>query len=84
MERLRDIKPKIKTLKFENKGKIDIHLEDGRIIIVPLSCFPSIKKLSANQRKKWQVLDHIGFTFDDTDDLFHLYEIIGKVEPPCC
>ena len=84
MNKLRDIQPRIKNLKFEHKGKIDIYLEDGRIIIVPLSYFPAIKKLSTYQRKKWQILDHIGFTFDDTDELFHLYEIIGKINPPCC
>ena len=74
----------IKTLKFEHRGKLSIHLEDGRIIIIPLSYFPSIKKLSLDQRKKWQILDGIGFTFQDTDELFHLSQVLGHVNSPCC
>ena len=83
MEGFLDIKPKIKNLKFPN-GKIEIYLVDGRIISVPLKYFPSIKKLTTVQRKKWGILDGIGFDFEDCDELFHLYQILGKVEPPCC
>jgi len=78
-----EIEPKIKNLKFPN-GRIEIYLEDGRIISVPLKYFPSIKKLTMVQRKKWGILDGIGFDFEDCDELFHLYHIMGKVEPPCC
>ncbi|MFH1319380.1 MAG: DUF2442 domain-containing protein [Bacteroidota bacterium] len=75
---------RIKNLKFEKKGKITIYLNDGRVIIVPLSFFPPIKKLSPTQRKKWQILDGVGFTFEDTDELFHLSQVLGHVNPPCC
>ena len=83
MEGLTQIQPKIKKLKFP-KGKIEVYLEDGRIIVSPLKYFPSIKKLSVDQRKKWGILDGIGFDFEDCDELFHLYQILGKVNPPCC
>ena len=74
----------IKNLKFEHKGKLSIYLQDGRIIIVPLSFFPAIRKLSLAQRKKWQILDGVGFTFQDTDELFHLSKVLGYVDAPCC
>lgn len=79
-----NIQPKIKMLKFEHRGKLSLYLEDGRVIIVPLSNFPPIRKLNYLQRKKWQILDGIGFTFQDTDELFHLSQILGSVDPPCC
>jgi len=74
----------IKNIKFEHKGKISVCLSDGRIIIVPLSYFPTIKKLSSIQRKKWQILDGVGFTFEDTDELFHLSRVFNGVNAPCC
>lgn len=83
MERFLEIEPKIKNLKFPN-GKIEIYLEDGRIISVPLKYFPSIKKLTILKRKKWSILDGIGFLFEDSNEVFHLYQILGKVKPPCC
>jgi len=79
MEGFFETEPKIKKLKFPN-GKIEVHLEDGRIIIIPLKHFPSIKKLSTGQRKKWAVLDGIGFDFDDSDEQFHIYQILGKLQ----
>lgn len=50
MEGFENIEPKLKYLKFPN-SKIEVYLEDGRIIIVPLKYFPSIKKLSKLQKK---------------------------------
>lgn len=41
-----NITPKIKHVSFPIRGKMAVKLEDGRIIIVPLSSFPSIKKRS--------------------------------------
>ncbi|MCH8317912.1 MAG: DUF2442 domain-containing protein [Bacteroidetes bacterium] len=83
MEGFENIEPKLKYLKFSN-GKIEVYLEDGRIIIVPLKYFPSIKKLNNLQRKKWKIIDRIGFLFQDCDEVFHLYQIMGKVKSTCC
>jgi len=35
-----DIEPEIKKISFRHRGKISIHLEDGREIIFPVSAFP--------------------------------------------
>lgn len=76
MEGLANSKPQIKNLKFP-KGKIEIFLEDGRKIMTPVSLFPSISKLSLSQRRKWQILDGIGFTFNDSDEGFHISQFLG-------
>jgi len=79
MEGFINTEPKIKKLKFPN-GKIEVHLKDGRIITASLKYFPSIKKLTINQRKKWAILDEVGFDFKDSDEMFHIYQILGKLK----
>lgn len=39
-------KPVIEKVDFSMRGHISIYLQDGRIIIAPLSKFPYIKKMS--------------------------------------
>jgi hypothetical protein len=71
-----DTFPKIKALHF--KGT-DMHLllADGRVIIVPLSKFPAIKKLSPSQRKKYHIMAGVGFDFDGSDEVYHISEFLG-------
>ncbi len=71
------ITPEIADISFPEKGKMNVRLIDGRIIVVPLSRFPEIKKLDSAQRKKWQVLSGVGFTFDDCDEVYHIEQILG-------
>ena len=80
MEGYLNKKPIIKKLTFTHPGKFDLHLEDGRIITVPVSVFPDIKKLSAAQRRKWYVLDDVGFSFDDCNEVYHIEQVLGKYE----
>lgn len=70
----------IKKITFTHKGKFDLQLEDGRVITVPLSIFPDIKKLTPSQRKKWYVLDDVGFSFDDCNEVYHIEQVLGKYE----
>lgn len=78
MDGIIGITPQIKKIDFSLKGKINFYLKDGRIIIVPLSYFPEIKKLNLNQRKKWQILDNNAFTFDDASEVWHIEQVLGK------
>lgn len=39
-----NIIPKIKKISFPVRGKMQVDLEDGRCLLVPISAFPSIKK----------------------------------------
>ena len=80
IEGINNIEPKIKNISFSQKGKIDIHLQDGRTIIVPLSLFPSIKKLNIKQRKKWGIIEDVGFTFENSDELYHIEQILGRYD----
>ena len=48
-----DVTPKIKKVSFPIRGKMSVSLEDGRIIVVPISAFPSIKKVPINERKQY-------------------------------
>jgi hypothetical protein len=72
-----DVIPQIKEVSFPKRGKMQISLKDGRIIIVAVSQFPSVKKLSMKQRKKWYILGN-GFSFEDSDEVIHIEQILGN------
>lgn len=72
-----NVKPKIKRVSFQIRGKISIYLEDGRSVIVPVANFPSIKKLTATQRLKWYLFGN-GFSFDDCNEVYHIEQILGN------
>jgi len=70
------ISPRIKAVSFPIRGKVQVSLTDGRIIIMPVSAFQSIKKLSLRQRKKWYLFGN-GFSFDDCNEVYHIEQILG-------
>ncbi len=72
--------PRITKISFSKRGKIDIYLNDGRIIVTPIDFFSDIKKLNTNQRKKWTILGGEGFTFDDCDEVYHIEQVLGNYE----
>jgi len=77
MNGFKKVKPVIKKISFPIKGYMTFDLQDGRVINVPLSYFPSIRRLTPDQRKKWYVLDGEMFSFEDTDEVFHVEQILG-------
>ena len=70
--------PRITKIGFTKRGSMDIHLNDKRIVVVPLDFFADIKKLSSEQRKKWSVISGEGFTFDDCNEVYHLEQVLGN------
>ncbi len=80
MEGVIGIKPVIKKIAFPAQGKMQINLEDGRAIVIPLSLFPSIKKLPPSIRKKWYVMKDELFSFDGCNEVFHIEQVLGKEE----
>jgi len=72
-----DVTPKIQKISFQIRGKINVQLEDGRNIVVPISKFPSIKKLTPSQRLKWYLFGN-GFSFDDCNEVYHIEQILGN------
>jgi hypothetical protein len=71
------VHPRIKAVSFPKKGKMQIDLKDGRTIILPISSFPSIKKLNLLQRQKWYMLGN-GFSFDDSPEVYGIEQILGN------
>ncbi len=72
-----DVKPKIKKISFPLRGKLQVSLEDGRSVIVPLSAFPSIKKVSAKDRNKWYLTGG-GVTWDTCPEIIHIEQFLGN------
>ena len=79
MEGYWNIIPKIKKVSFPVRGKMSVHLEDGRVVIVPLSAFPSIKKVPVNvkERSKWYLIGG-GITWDACPEFIHIEQILGN------
>jgi hypothetical protein len=74
------IQPIIKKIGFTSGGKMSVEFFDGRKVVTPLNRFPSIEKLSTQQRKAWQIIDGIMFSFVDCDEVYHLSQLLGKEE----
>jgi len=70
--------PVIDKIRFEYRGKMSIYLDDGRVIIIPLTLFPSIRKLNDLQRKKYHISDGQIILFRDSDEVFHIEQFIGS------
>ena len=64
MCKMEGISTRIKKIDFSHQDKMGFYLEDGRLLLVPLSMFPDVKQLTKEERKKWRVLDDIYFDFD--------------------
>lgn len=63
----------IKKLDFGVKrGAMAAYLTDGREVIVPVSMFPDIKRLSRKQREEWMIMDDQYFSFEA---LSHIYSV---------
>lgn len=61
-------------------GFVELYFTDGRILKAPVGLFPAIKRLTTAQRRRWQILDGVGFTFSDSDEGFHVRQF-GINEP---
>jgi hypothetical protein len=67
----------IVKLNFDIAGKITLKLEDGRLIIVPLKCFPDIQKLPVEKRKKYTIVDDRTILFSYSDSIYYLEDFMG-------
>lgn len=77
MCKLKDTNLGISKLAFgEKRGKMAVYLTDGREVLVPISLFPDIKRMSRAQREDWMVLDDQFFTFDATSRIYSLKDVL--------
>ena len=72
-----DVKPQIKSLSFPKRGKFEVELQDGRSITMPISAFPSLKKVPVKQRKDWYLMGG-GVTWDACPEVIHIEQILGN------
>ncbi|MBI2969033.1 MAG: hypothetical protein HYY40_14620 [Bacteroidetes bacterium] len=77
MEGYADTYPNLSTIKI-NSTNIELHFADGRILIAPIDMFPAIKNLKPEQRVKYNIIAGIGFDFDDSDEVYHISDFLGR------
>ena len=74
-----DVVPQIKSVSFPLRGKWQVDLVDGRSIIMPISAFPSLKRISSKERKNWYLIGG-GVTWDDCSvDIFESGEYANPI-----
>lgn len=67
----------IKKLDFGIKrGMMAVFLTDGRVVMVPISMFPDIKKLSLAQREDYMIMDDQYFSFDAMSKIYSIKDIL--------
>ncbi len=72
----------IKRIDFKMKyGSMAFFLTDGRIVIVPVSMFPEIKRLSRAQRENYLIMDDQYFSFDAISKIYSIKDILGWDRP---
>ena len=78
LEGFQGIQPVIEKVSFAFKGKIAIHLQDGRVLLAPLEKFPSIEQLTTTQRRHLSIIDDQLLMFHDCNEIFHLEQFMGR------
>ena len=67
----------IKKLDFNFKrGAMAVYLTDGRVVIVPISMFPDIKRLSKAQREDYMIMDDQYFSFEALSKIFSVKDVL--------
>lgn len=71
-----DVVPRIKSISFPMRGKFQVDLHDGRSVVMPVSAFPSLKKVPAKERKNWYLIGG-GVSWDSCPEVIHIEQILG-------
>ena len=67
----------IKKLDFGVKrGAMAVYLTDGREVIVPISMFPDIKRLTMAQRKDYMIMDNQYFSFEALSKIYSIKDVL--------
>ena len=73
------MEPRIKSVSFPRRGKFQVELQDGRVIIMPISAFPSIKKVPSKERANWYLMGG-GVSWDSCPEVIHVEQILGDYQ----
>ena len=77
MCKFKDTNIVIKKLDFKVKrGSMAAYLTDGREIIVPVSMFPDIKRLSRKEREDWMIMDDQYFSFEALSRIYSVKDLM--------
>lgn len=71
------ILPTIRSIDFINSSIMFVHLANDRTFIVPLDKFPTIQKLSQEQRNDFEIIDGNNLSFLAIDDVYSLNDLLG-------
>lgn len=71
----------IKAIEFIDSSIMFVHLDNDRTFIIPLDKFPSIKNLSKEEKKDFEIIDDMYLSFLAIDDVFSVEELIGVKVP---
>ena len=74
-----DVKPQIKSVCFPKRGKFQVDLQDGRVIVMPISAFPSLKKVPTKERGNWYLMGG-GVSWDSCPEVIHVEQILGDYQ----
>lgn len=58
------------------RGMMAVFLTDGRVVMVPISMFPDIKKLSLAQREDYMIMDDQYFSFDAMSKIYSIKDVL--------
>ena len=68
----------IKKIDFSVKrGVMAFYLTDGRIVVVPVSMFPDIKRLTKAQREVYMIMDDQYFSFDAISRIYSIKDVLS-------
>ena len=77
MCKMKDVSVGIKDMDFKTyRGKMVVRLTDGRTVIVPVSMFPDIKRLSRKQREDWMIMDDQYFSFEALSRIYSVKDLL--------
>ena len=77
MCKFKDTQLGINKLDFNVKrGMMAVFLTDGREILVPVSMFPDIKRLSKAQREEWMIMDDQYFSFENLSKIYSVKDVL--------
>ena len=74
-----DVVPQIKSVSFPLRGKWQVDLVDSRSIIMLISAFPSLKRISSKERKNWYLIGG-GVTWDACSEVIHVEQLLGDYQ----
>ena len=77
MCKFKDTNLGIKKLDFSVKrGTMAVFLTDGREVLVPVSMFPDIKRLTKAQREDYMIMDDQYFSFEALSKIYSVKDVL--------